>query len=119
MWLILTLATLATLRTRRLLTVDDLGHWPRRLIFTGLYRLAGPREGLWNRPKHPRRAWLADKLSEGFDCPWCMPYWIGAAWLGSGLAWGDAWPWQLLAGSLAMSYVVGHAVELLDLDSEE
>ncbi len=115
----LVLAGLAALRTRVLLLTDEIGSPIRRRVFAGLEKLAGP--GVWSLqgPKHPRRAWLAEKLSDGWDCPWCLPFWLVAGWVGTGLAWGGTWPWQLLAGSLGVSYVVSHVTSRLDPLPEE
>lgn len=40
-------------------------------------------------------------------CPWCLSFWLGAIVVGTALAWGDGWGWQLIAGTLAASGLTG------------
>jgi hypothetical protein len=97
--LTLLLVALAAARCWRLLAVDDIGD-PIRV---GMSRAT---ERLPDR--------LRTSLQVGWFCPFCLGYWISLGWVGSALAWGDHWAWQLAAGSLAVSYVVGHVGARLD-----
>lgn len=92
-------------RLVRLAIMDDLGR--RALI---------PAE-VWVRDRLPEhRQWVAD----GFTCPYCIGFWIGCLIVGSywlSLA-SPEWvlvSWRLIAGTLALNYVVGHLVASLDI----
>jgi hypothetical protein len=61
------------------------------------------RERIWERP----RVELDHGIGYLLTCPWCASIWVAPPVLASGLAWGDGWGWQLAAGSLAVSFVVG------------
>jgi thiosulfate reductase cytochrome b subunit len=108
LWFIL--AGLAAARTWRLLAVDGAGQ---------------PARGLWHRlalkvhgdSMAGRRYRIANSMLEGFYCPFCLGFWLTAAWVGTGLAWHDTWPWQLAAGSFALSYVAGHLGAHFDKDA--
>ena len=50
---------------------------------------------------------LGDSLAYGITCNWCSSIWAGLAVVGSGLAWGNGWGWQLAAGALTASAVTG------------
>jgi hypothetical protein len=102
-----------SLRLVRLAIMDDLG---RRALLPLEERL---------RDRLPEeRQWIAD----GFTCPFCIGFWIGAVLLGTYWFAGyvsPEWmmvPWRLIMGSLALNYVVGHLVATLDIydgDEEE
>lgn len=112
--LMLVLSALAGARTFRLLAVDCIGR-PIRWRFDSLVWSINPKSfrGMMKpKRKHVskltwRRHRIAKSLAEGYSCRWCFGYWYTAAWVATGLAWSDTWVWQLLAGSLAASYVVG------------
>lgn len=91
LWLILLLSGMAGARTWRLLVLDEIGE-PVRKVF----------------------AHAPDWMQRGYWCPFCGGYWLTAAWLASGLEWGDHRIWQLLAGSLALNYAFGHANSFLE-----
>lgn len=110
MWL---LAGLAAARTFRLFAVDGIGKPVRWRFHHAMEKLAGP--GSWQAtPRHPRRTRLAIMLTDGAFCTACFPYWITLFWVATGLAWSDTWPWQLLAGSLGVSYVASHVLAKLE-----
>ena len=48
-----------------------------------------------------------DLFAYGITCNWCSSIWAGLAVVGSGLAWGNGWGWQLAAGALTASAVTG------------
>jgi hypothetical protein len=98
------LAGLATARTFRLWAVDGITKPLRRRFSALMARLYGRNER------------LAKSLNEGAWCPFCIGFWIALAWVASGLAWSDTWPWQLAAGSFAVSYVAGHVTSRLEGD---
>lgn len=119
MWL---LAGLASVRTWRLLVVDSAGRWVRYrfdsmvwMINPKAYRTSViiPRRkdvSKWTYRRHR----LAKSLAEGYNCPFCLGFWLTVAWVATGLAWSDTRLWQLAAGSFALSYVVGHLGAELD-----
>jgi hypothetical protein len=60
----------------------------------------------------PLRERLIGEAVEGrmaylLSCPWCASIWLGPLVIGTGLAWGDGWFWQLGAGTLTASAVAG------------
>lgn len=119
MWV---LAALAAARTWRLLAVDDAGSLVRRWFDALVWRIT-PQEakGIMRSVRRKnvsrvvwRRYSIAKSLGEGWDCPHCLGFWLAAAWVATGLVWSDSWPWQLAAGSFALSYVVGHLGASLD-----
>jgi hypothetical protein len=52
---------------------------------------------------------------EALICPFCSGYYWAVGWVATGLVWGDTWPWQLLAGSLAVNWVAGQFNSWLDV----
>jgi hypothetical protein len=113
MWLI---ATLAGARTWRLLSIDDAGYLARKYRDKLAWAINPPEFRRYKEisPRRKdvsrwtwRRQTIARSLLEMWDCPWCMAFWLTAAWVATGLAWSDTWGWQLLAGSLAANYIVG------------
>lgn len=121
--LVLVLVGLAAARTHRLLTIDGAGNFVRNKFDKLIWRIM-PKESKGLMPlrrkdvsKWTWRRWsLAKSLDEGFFCAYCAPFWYGLAWLGTGMAWGDTWPWQLVAGGFALSYVVGHVSSRIDIE---
>jgi hypothetical protein len=110
-WIVadLVLVVGASLRLVRLAIMDDLGR--RALI---------PAE-IWVRDRLPEhRQWVAD----GFTCPHCIGFWIGAGVVASfwlvvtGPEWGMI-TWRLIAGALFLNYLVGHIVASLDMGNDE
>jgi len=60
----------------------------------------------------PRREWAEDRVGTAWfsyliSCPWCMSIWVAPLVVGSGLAWGNGWGWQLATGALTASAVTG------------
>lgn len=55
----------------------------------------------------PLRARLSGWWKKLAGCPWCLSVWLAPPIVASGLAWGDGWGWQLVAGSLAVSGATG------------
>ena len=96
------LLILASLRVTRLIIVDSLGLW--WVVTPAIRKSAGTR---------------FEKYVEGLlTCPYCLGFWICLAGVGSlMLAGGPAdaatW-WTVLAGTFALSYIVGHVVAWLD-----
>lgn len=86
------LCALASARTFRLASVDEIGFLFRNLVYRG-----------------PR--WMHNALV----CPFCSGYYWAVGWVATGLLWGSTWPWQLLAGSLGVNYVAGQLNAWLDL----
>ncbi len=85
----------ATLRLTRLVTTDDAGELVR-----------GPADKWATTPK--RRT-----LVDGLGCPFCVGYWLGVGVVGS-YRLSSAHPtartaWRLVAATLALNEVVGHA----------
>lgn len=109
MWL---LAGLAAARTFRAFAVDGIGDPIRNRFNRAMDGLHGPPSDT----RRPRRRKLANSLAEGAYCVYCLPFWITLAWVGTGLAWSDTWPWQLAAGSFGASYVVSHVLARLEGD---
>lgn len=112
--LTLVLALLASARTYRLLVLDDISMALRNKFYSLLDKLAGPRGYFGTTPQFPRRALLARSLADGFSCPFCLGFWVSLAWVGSGLAWGETWPWLLAAGAFSANYIQAHLNSNLD-----
>lgn len=91
-WFVFVLAALAAARTWRLATMDVISE----------------RWRMWMAPKLPD-FWL-----DGYFCPFCSGFWIACAWVGSAVAWGDTWPWQLIAGCFAANYAAAQLNAWLD-----
>lgn len=110
--LMLILATLAAVRTWRLAAVDDIGFWFRSRWDDTWLRFAGPPvpDG-WDDHWRGR---VCRSMREALFCPFCAGAWLSFAWVGSGLLWSDSTLWQLAAGGMAVSYLVGHAGAILD-----
>jgi hypothetical protein len=133
--LFLPLVLLATLRMTRLLTTDWLGEW---LIVGPLKNWAvrssteilsafGTIEAKQALDKGIERKELLDmqldwraKLVKGFDCPFCVGYWIGAVLLvitACVVLWPVEWvavSWALFLGTFALNYIVGHVGSRID-----
>lgn len=43
-------------------------------------------------------------------CPWCVSFYVGLLVVGTALAWGNGWGWQLIAGALAARWFAGAGV---------
>lgn len=99
------LAGLAAARCFRVFAVDGIGQPVRDRFDNTMVRFS---------KRAPR---LAGSLHEGAYCAFCFPFWITLFWVGTGLAWHDTWPWQLIAGALGVSYVVSHVLAALDADA--
>lgn len=112
-WLLFALAGGAGIRTWVLLAHDSVGALPRTYYYRVLEALAG--RGSWSpTPEHPRRAALAQSLDRLLYCPFCLGFWTTLAWLGTGLAWGDTWVWQLFAGALALNWLFANVESVLN-----
>lgn len=59
---------------------------------------------------------LPDKVTPFLACPFCSGFWIALGVAASAIAWADTWPWWLILGSLAVSYIGGHLNRVLDLE---
>lgn len=94
--LIILLSALAGARTWRLLAVDDIA-LPFRNLYYKLF-------GRWYE-------W-ADGL---LTCPFCMGFWVTAAWLLVGLLTGGHIVWVFLAGCFAANFVGGQLNAWLDV----
>ena len=53
------------------------------------------------------RRWAGGRVDYLLSCPWCASIWVAPVVVGSGLAWGDGWGWQLGAASLGFSALAG------------
>lgn len=98
------LATGAALRLSRVVTTDEAGELVRRPAFA------------WAERQNPT-SWKRD-LVGGLECPFCVGYWLGLGVLSTRVL-ADGHPrsvkaWRLIAGSLAMNYVVGHLASRMD-----
>jgi hypothetical protein len=125
------LAVPATMRLTRFITTDWLGEWTlvrpikrwafraevaeeqaiRSLIQSGL----SVGEAYGDTPAEEPRTWQG-KLAKGLDCPFCIGFWLG---LGV-LVLATITPrvlrpiLNIMLGSLAMNYVVGHVSSRID-----
>ena len=91
-------------RLTRLAVVDSIAEGPRILAV----RIAGR---MGDRPAR----WILALL----QCPYCIGFWLSAGVVGTWIAWGGTLAWQAVAAAFTLSYVAGHLVARLDLDSEE
>jgi len=80
------LAALAVWRVTLLVVADELTRPLRELVL---------------------RRWDGGRLEYLLSCPWCASVWVGPVVIGSGMAWGDGWAWQLGAGTLGFSALTG------------
>lgn len=48
-----------------------------------------------------------DRLDYLLGCPWCASLWVAPVVTASGIAWAGSTWWQLIAGSLGVSALVG------------
>jgi hypothetical protein len=119
--LMIALAVLAGARTWRLMAIDCAGKLIRFRFDSLVWAINPPALRATPYPRRKdvsklnwRRHRVAKSLSEGYNCPYCLGFWLCLAWVGTGLAWSDTWPWQLAAGSFAASYVAGHLGSHLD-----
>lgn len=134
---------LAALRLTRFVVLDDLGHW----VIKGPYqRWAARREGtalvslaetrdqavidgqievaddadarLYRYSEEDEPITLAQKISHGLNCPYCVGTWISLGMVGAAaLAVRDSRTrtiWSVIVGGLASSYVIGQAITRLD-----
>lgn len=92
--LVLVLATLAGARTWRLIALDEIAEPIRKLMRRGFYQLS--------IRGHDKKA---EFLESGVECPYCLGFYLTAAWLGTGLMWGEHWLWLLIAGAFALNWV--------------
>lgn len=94
---VLLLSALAGARLWRLVAIDDAGS-PLRTMYYGVI---------------PNRwfGWAESLL----NCPFCAGFWITSVVFALGLAWGDNWPWQLIAGVFAANYVGAQLNAWLDI----
>lgn len=114
--LMLLLAGLASARTYRVMTVDGIGDPVRNLWYKLVWHIDPPvhrriKMATLRRKNVTRLEWrrykVAKSLGEMYECRWCLGYWVSLAWVAMGMAWGETWPWQLAAGSLSISYLLG------------
>jgi hypothetical protein len=94
-WQTLLLAA-AAYRTWRLLAEDDIFDWPRRRLL---------RLGDWREEGDPVPGDYRRRFGEFVACPWCLGFWVAAAWWVAWLA-TDDWT-AMLATPFAISAAVG------------
>lgn len=105
--LILILAALAGARTWRLIVVDGITEPVRKWIRSKLFRLQASGS--------KRKQMIGDKIEEGIECPFCLGFWLTAAWLAVGLASGGATWFILVAGAFACNYLGAQLNAWLDV----
>lgn len=104
----LTVILFASLRLTRLVTTDTLGRHALRPIEDWLYDHV------------PQRHWWTISLT---TCSHCIGFWITGltvlSWWFSSLDTGPLTVWRLVAGTFALSYIVGHFSSRLDAYHED
>jgi hypothetical protein len=125
-WLLL---PLAVLRLTRLITSDHLGEW----LLVGRLRTWADRAEFdaqhraWEAiigAKPPFEDWLhkpaggtwQSRLVQGFDCPFCIPFWLGGAFVVASYLMPKRLrtAWNLGLASLGLNYVTGHISKRID-----
>lgn len=91
-WWVWLLAVLAATRTFRLLAIDEITEPLRKQVDKG-------------------PAWLQLMML----CPWCIGFYISAAWVWTGYLYGTTAVWLILAGSLAVNYIQANLSVHLDM----
>lgn len=89
--LIVLVSSLAAARVWRLLAKDDIGIHARNL-----HQRLVSKVGRFER--------LAKSLDEMYYCPWCLGFWICAAFVATGIALGGP-VWWIVAGAFAANYI--------------
>lgn len=85
------LCVLASARTWRLASMDEIGFGFRNLVYRG-----------------------PDWMHRALICPFCSGYYWATLWVGSGLVFGSSIVWQLVAGSLGVNWLAGQLNAWLD-----
>lgn len=95
---------LAAYRLTRLLQVDDLPPLPDLREKLGIAQAEAEGSTLRGR--------LLKEFAYGFNCPWCLGFWVSVGVLVANAAFPALW--RPLASALALSAVVGHLRTKLD-----
>lgn len=111
--LVLIISALAGARVFRLWRLDKIAEPLRERVDEGLFNLT-----VKHAERRNRRA-VAEWFRYLLGCPWCLNVYFAAFFVGTGLAWGYQFWWQLLAGGLAVSYVAAQLNVHLDKDEDD
>jgi len=121
------LVLLATLRLTRLFTTDWLGEW----LFVGPIKAWAQRaeeRNLKSLKEDPLGTTVVrvsgtfdtwqGKLAKGFDCPFCIGFWVGFVVITvTMLSWTMIpilFTWSILMAAFSLNYVVGHISSRID-----
>lgn len=108
------IAALAAARATRFVTRDVLGEWAVVAPLRGWAEEREPGDVFGEHAQGPRH-----RAVTGLDCPHCAGTWLSGACLVSLALARAAGPralaaWRMAAGTLALSYVVGHVSARID-----